>query len=448
VLLGVECHYPTKLARRAPRNGAEGVPVELVRATHSSSPHPLPGGREGSLAAPSVGTPSTGPSAQTSPNGMYSPSYLQRSQAFGPRSNGALRALEDGAPPGPGVGEGGEGAHAGSSSAYAQPAHPAHQGITSIGGLVIPTAEVNAMIDSLYTSADLQGSLYASSELQESEKMTINSEYQSFMVSERYLKPESSRSTAGLIDDWITSLSKAAKVEMIASFFIHFAGLSCPLHPSFIRAWEAEPPILLHAIWALGAIHTFSVSPHEKHRFFAGDPFYFKARSMVDGMLSKPASISAVITLCLLALYGSSSGRETVSFAFASQAIRMALELRLNIDPSLQDALDAMSWRNRETRRRVWWLCFILDRWTSTDASFFVDEGDCLCQSPMSSELWNALSPDMPEHVNESALRLELNAFASSDLYLPSISTNNYVGGGGAGGARGGDGALARARLL
>lgn len=89
----------------------------------------------------------------------------------------------------------------------------------------------------------------------------------------------------------------------------------------------------------------------------AGDLYFHHARSLVDLVVSSP-SIDAVVGLFFLSLVASSTmGKEgSVKFGLLRQATSMALELRLNIDPDVEEVHGPMPWLAKEIRRRVWWI--------------------------------------------------------------------------------------------
>ena len=64
---------------------------------------------------------------------------------------------------------------------------------------------------------------------------------------------------------------------------------------------------------------------------------------------------------------------------YSGMAIRMAQELKLNVEPEFEEAYAAsgrLSWLEKETRRRLWWSCFVLDRYAgaAADRSIIINE--------------------------------------------------------------------------
>jgi hypothetical protein len=64
---------------------------------------------------------------------------------------------------------------------------------------------------------------------------------------------------------------------------------------------------------------------------------------------------------------------------YSGMAIRMAQELKLNSEPEFEDSFTGesqISWLEKETRRRLWWCCFSLDRYAgaAADRSTIINE--------------------------------------------------------------------------
>ncbi|KAJ3081905.1 hypothetical protein HK102_002064 [Quaeritorhiza haematococci] len=139
-----------------------------------------------------------------------------------------------------------------------------------------------------------------------------------------------------------------------------------------------HPPMLLNAMFALSArfspyAQTFVNIVLEAKRDgddqndeappAPGDAFYCRARRMVMRSLEVP-SIPTTQSLLLLSIYSVFRGKVPAGLMYANMAITMADSLELSVDPDL--VTPNLNWMERETRRRVWWACYMWERYLMT----------------------------------------------------------------------------------
>ncbi|KAM0475654.1 hypothetical protein ACHAPX_006978 [Trichoderma viride] len=119
------------------------------------------------------------------------------------------------------------------------------------------------------------------------------------------------------------------------------------------------PPFLFNAIAAIAARHT----PHPNGFRAAvklGDDYAYRARSAID--IDEP-SIDNLQAIVLLAIAYTASGKGRKAFMLIANAIGMimALELHREMDPQAQ-----ITPLERETRRQLFWSCYLLDRFSAS----------------------------------------------------------------------------------
>ncbi|KAM0457706.1 hypothetical protein ACHAPV_006601 [Trichoderma viride] len=119
------------------------------------------------------------------------------------------------------------------------------------------------------------------------------------------------------------------------------------------------PPFLFNAIAAVAARHT----PHPNGFRAAvklGDDYASRARSAID--IDEP-SIDNLQAIVLLAIAYTASGKGRKAFMLITNAIGMimALELHREMDPQAQ-----ITPLERETRRQLFWSCYLLDRFSAS----------------------------------------------------------------------------------
>ncbi|KXS20702.1 hypothetical protein M427DRAFT_51682 [Gonapodya prolifera JEL478] len=171
--------------------------------------------------------------------------------------------------------------------------------------------------------------------------------------------------------------------------------------------------LLLNSIYAVSA--RFSTDPtllsSAKRPYEAGDTFFTRAQAL----LAECMNVSTVPTtqaLLLLSLHAFGRGRFSQGWLYSGMAIRMAQELKMNVDYEDLPGLEkGVGWIERETRRRVWWSCFALDRQSAAaaDRPYTIDEQDCHLSLPSDETIW--------EHTNLSFQDDDgLNLFQNSRL--------------------------------
>ena len=69
----------------------------------------------------------------------------------------------------------------------------------------------------------------------------------------------------------------------------------------------------------------------------------------------------AALGFVLLALGAAGSGKGSLGWLYTGMAIRMAQEMKMNVDYEDLPLVDKpLGWIERETRRRIWWSCFTM----------------------------------------------------------------------------------------
>ncbi|KAM0257187.1 hypothetical protein ACHAQJ_004549 [Trichoderma viride] len=119
------------------------------------------------------------------------------------------------------------------------------------------------------------------------------------------------------------------------------------------------PPFLFDAIAAVAARHT----PHPSGFRAAvklGDEYASRARSAID--IDEP-SIDNLQAIVLLAIAYTASGKGRKAFMLITNAIGMIMALELHREMDQQAQITPME---RETRRQLFWSCYLLDRFSAS----------------------------------------------------------------------------------
>ncbi|TPX32106.1 hypothetical protein SmJEL517_g04685 [Synchytrium microbalum] len=232
-------------------------------------------------------------------------------------------------------------------------------------------------------------------------------------------------------------LPQEAATELVDLFFHYIYPVLPVVHKhTFVRAYANESPLLLNAMYALAARYSThpTVRTNPAALFSAGDVFYVRARELVDHYMDVP-SATTVSALLALAMYAAGSGRGSAAWMYSGMAIRMAQELKLNVEPEFEEAYAAsgrLSWLEKETRRRLWWGCFVLDRYAgaAADRSMIINEKDCKVYLPSNESSWDSVqnAEDEPAGAVGPSDSFQIAVLTSTNTFTPGIPLQNPMG--------------------
>ncbi|KAF9923880.1 hypothetical protein FBU30_006090, partial [Linnemannia zychae] len=177
------------------------------------------------------------------------------------------------------------------------------------------------------------------------------------------------------------------------------------IHPgTFMKQYKdgKVPPNLLNAMCA--AVARFSNHPDvvTTPAFLAGEPFATNIRAVLIDSIDVP-TVSNVQALLLLSMYEYGAARGPRAWMFGGMAVRQAQELGLNREDSSPVFYLKGDWVMRETRRRTFWACFMLDVLASSSSGRprMMDERDCEVLLPSEDHDWYEERPVVTEMLDE-----------------------------------------------
>ncbi|KAJ3165908.1 hypothetical protein HDU88_003783 [Geranomyces variabilis] len=164
---------------------------------------------------------------------------------------------------------------------------------------------------------------------------------------------------------------------------------------SFLRDVENESPMLLFALYA--QISNYSPDENVRH---AASYFYQRARKLVPMHLENP-TLSGLQGLAFLAAASMGQGLMSAGWMYLGMACRMALFLRLDVDP---EELGSFTWAEAESRRRIWWCIASLDRVKSAvqgRAAFLPHVHTSRVKYPGPDAIWEVadINGNLPAHM-------------------------------------------------
>ncbi|KAF9398064.1 hypothetical protein BGX21_008215 [Mortierella sp. AD011] len=173
------------------------------------------------------------------------------------------------------------------------------------------------------------------------------------------------------------------------------------IHPGSFMVQYKEgkvSPNLLNAICAAVARFSTHADVVTTPAFLAGEPFAASVRSALVDSIDIP-TVATVQALLLLAMYEYGAARGPRAWMFGGMAIRMAHELGLNREDSSPVFYLKGDWVMRETRRRTFWGCFIMDVLASSSSGRprMMDERDCEVLLPSEDTAWHEARPVISE---------------------------------------------------
>ncbi|KAI9025563.1 fungal-specific transcription factor domain-containing protein [Hyaloraphidium curvatum] len=195
--------------------------------------------------------------------------------------------------------------------------------------------------------------------------------------------------------------------SLIEAYFKYLAPSTSFIHRgTFLRNLRAQPPMLLYSMYAIAAPFSDRVGPN---RFKFAISMFERAKRLLYPALEKPPALVTIQTLLHLVLHGVTSWTQgSIAYQFTGIAIMMARQMKLNVDPdsdkfSKEATKRNMRWVEKETRRRVWWALYNLDRITAVaaDRACIIADNECLTSLPCNPLLWDF---DLPERGNSDII--------------------------------------------
>ncbi|KAK9717184.1 hypothetical protein K7432_006390 [Basidiobolus ranarum] len=220
------------------------------------------------------------------------------------------------------------------------------------------------------------------------------------------------------------SLSPKESKYLIDAYFERANNTIAVVHrPTFLKALKNNrvSKILLYSMYALSSsiIHTDD-SEKQSSQFSAStcDMYASKVKELLP--VTNQLDISTIQALIIITCF--EFGRSPSSWIFPALAIRIAQALGINrIDEnSGNEVISPEQWIERETRRRIWWTCYMMDRYGAslTGRPLMIDERDCHILLPVSIEAWESGIPSPSQ-----MLQIEDVDAGLSESLFPSTST-------------------------
>ncbi|ORY07858.1 hypothetical protein K493DRAFT_403602 [Basidiobolus meristosporus CBS 931.73] len=147
------------------------------------------------------------------------------------------------------------------------------------------------------------------------------------------------------------------------------------------RSEQEMPYFLVNAMFSLSAALISSENILNKENLDA-EGFFKKARTLLDQAYDV-SSIENVQGLVLMSIYFHISQGGMKSWMYSGMAIRMAEDLGLHRDPDIWNI--KLTTAEKETRKRTWWVCYLIDRFSSVCVGRPVSIDDQQFDTPLPS---------------------------------------------------------------
>jgi len=189
-------------------------------------------------------------------------------------------------------------------------------------------------------------------------------------------------------------------VEHLASCFFRFIDVQMSMfhEATFMRHLRQNKvsAFLVFSMCAASARYATHPSVARKPPYLSGDPFAAVATKMILQSFDFP-SVEHVQAYILLALHMFGSCRGPKAWMYIGMAVRMAQEIGLHkidevpVGSQPTKVKSEAIFIQRETRRRTFWSCFLLDRYSSCAVGrpTLIDEDDCDVRLPCNEAIWN-----------------------------------------------------------
>ncbi|RUP49124.1 hypothetical protein BC936DRAFT_143243 [Jimgerdemannia flammicorona] len=171
-----------------------------------------------------------------------------------------------------------------------------------------------------------------------------------------------------------------------------------------VRAGKVSKVLLL-SVMAVAARFSDHPAVIENPPWAAGEKYATKARVLINRIFDIPilASVQAMI---LLSMHEYGCARGPRAWMYSGMAVRMAQELGLNKEDAMYrdgtDSFSRMDCIEQETRRRVFWCTFMIDKFSSssTGRPQALDERDCDVLLPSDDTDWQLDHSVLTEMLN------------------------------------------------
>ncbi|KAF9116511.1 hypothetical protein BGX27_001805 [Mortierella sp. AM989] len=219
--------------------------------------------------------------------------------------------------------------------------------------------------------------------------------------------------------------------HLIELYFIYVHPNMPVVHkPSFMRQYrnpdplKRPPRVLMNAMFAIAS--RFSDHPEivgsDPEGF--GDEYFDRAKRLIDFEYELPrqSSIQALLLMVTYRFASAKSGGRV--WVMLGMAIRMAQDLGMH--------RNAARWHlpplETEVRKRLWWACYIMDRWVSAATGRpTIDDNDCDVDYPsVVEEDW--AGPDGNASPSEDSERLKEESCFALRYFVESIKLAKILG--------------------
>ncbi|KAL1918549.1 uncharacterized protein VTP21DRAFT_3209 [Calcarisporiella thermophila] len=195
-------------------------------------------------------------------------------------------------------------------------------------------------------------------------------------------------------------------VEELVTHFFKYMWPTLPIlhRPTFMEELRTNriPPMLLFSVLAISA--RFSKRPElQSHsQYLAGELFALRARDLISRAWDRP-TLSAVQAMLIIVVDDLGCAKGFRSWLWLGMAIRMVQELGMNREQwHVDEPISYKSnWIEKETRRRCFWACFLMDRICSaaTGRIQTIDDRDCNVQLPTDDKNYELEQPTLTENL-------------------------------------------------
>ncbi|KAF9337225.1 hypothetical protein BG006_005797 [Podila minutissima] len=202
--------------------------------------------------------------------------------------------------------------------------------------------------------------------------------------------------------------------------------------PTFMRQYrnsdpsKRPPAVLLHAMFAIAS--RFSTNPEITGRDpeAFGDEYFDRAKRLVDleYELPRQSSIQALLLMVNYRFTSAKSGGRV--WVMLGMAIRMAQDLGMHRSSS--------RWHlpplETEIRKRLWWACYVMDRWASAclGRPVGIDDNDCDVDYPCSMEQDWADADGNPVSPGQDVEQVKQKATLALTYFVETIKLAEILG--------------------
>ncbi|KAJ3175546.1 hypothetical protein HK101_010638 [Irineochytrium annulatum] len=180
---------------------------------------------------------------------------------------------------------------------------------------------------------------------------------------------------------------------------------------TFLNALDEQLPMLRLGVCCMGALID---SNDEEADMKEATRYFEKARNLASSCFEEP-SLDVLQALIVLSACAERLGNFSAAWRLMGMSARQLEFLSVDVDPDELDTEEGrnMTWVERETRRRCWWVAYVTDKMVASITNMPPQQKFSFVKSPCSNVLWGLTDIDLATQLyNNPAIDSSQHAYS------------------------------------